>query len=84
MSESYNIAHLGQVQTGTVAAVVVVSVHVEDLLALDRQQAGQDTFCETGTKHDDLITASQTNSGRKRVDARRILHPWLAVVCVCV
>ena len=47
-------ADLGQVQTGTVTTVVVVPVHVEDLLALDGQETGQDTFGQTGTENDDL------------------------------
>jgi len=28
---------LGEVQTRTIATVVIISVHMEDLLALDRQ-----------------------------------------------
>ena len=47
-------SHLRQVETGAFAAVVVVAVHVEDLLALDRQEAGEDTFGKTGTENDDL------------------------------
>ena len=30
-------ADLGQVQTGTIASVVVISIHVKDLLALDTE-----------------------------------------------
>ena len=48
------ITHLSQVQTSTVASIIVIAVHVEDLLALDRQEAGEDTFGKTGTENDDL------------------------------
>ena len=48
------ITHLSQVQTSAVASIIVIAVHVEDLLALDRQEAGEDTFGKTGTENDDL------------------------------
>ena len=46
--------YLRKVETCAVAAVVVIPVHVQDLLALDGQQAGQDTLRQAGTKHDVL------------------------------
>ena len=46
--------YLSEVETGAVTTVVVIPVHVQDLLALDGQQAGQDTLRQTGTKHDVL------------------------------
>ena len=46
--------HLSEVETGAVAAVVVIPVHVQDLLALDGQQTGQDTLRQASTKHDVL------------------------------
>ena len=49
-------ADLGQVQTGTVTTVVGVPVHVEDLLALDREQTRQDTFCQASAQHNDLLS----------------------------
>ena len=48
------ITDLCQVQTGTVASVVVVTIHMKDLFALDGQKTRQDTLCQTGTKNDDL------------------------------
>lgn len=80
------VTNLSEVQTGTVTAVVVVTVHVEDLLALNGEQARQDTFSETSAEHDNLVQAHQLGQSARRrgPHARRILHPWLAVVCVCV
>ena len=44
-----DIAHLCEVQTGALATVVVVPVHVEDLLSLDGEQARQDALRETSS-----------------------------------
>ena len=55
---------LCEVQTSTIASIVVVAIHVKDLLALDRQQAREDTFGETSTEHDDLRTASDKQNGK--------------------
>ena len=52
-------AHLSEVQRCTITTIVVIPVHVEDLLALDRQEAGEDTFGKTGTKNDDLRDGHQ-------------------------
>jgi hypothetical protein len=41
-------AHLGQVEGGTLCAVVVVAVHVQDLFALDREEARQDALGQAG------------------------------------
>ena len=46
--------YLSQVQTGTVTAVVVVAIHVEDLLALDGEQPRQDTLGEASAEDNDL------------------------------
>jgi hypothetical protein len=46
--------HLSQVETGTVTTVIIVPVHVKDLLALDGEQARQDTFGQTRAQHDNL------------------------------
>ncbi len=61
-------ADLGKVQTGTVTTIVVVPVHVEDLLALDGQETGEDTFGQTGTEHDDLSPNSLV--GRIEIEER--------------
>ena len=45
---------LGEVETGTVGAIIVVPVHVKDLLALNGQKAGENAFGQTGSKHNDL------------------------------
>ena len=47
-------AHLSEVQRCTITTIVVIPVHVEDLLALYRQETGEDTFGETGAQDDDL------------------------------
>jgi hypothetical protein len=45
---------LGEVERGGLAAVVVVAVHVEDLLAVDGEQAGEDALGEAGAEDDGL------------------------------
>lgn len=54
MSVPRKNTHLGQVQTCTIATVVVVAIHVKDLLALDGEQTGEDTFGQASTEHNDL------------------------------
>ena len=41
--------YLGEIETGTISTVVVVSVHVQDLLAIDREESREDTFGKTGS-----------------------------------
>ena len=38
--------HLGEVEGRAIPAIVVVSIHVEDLLAIDGEEAGEDAFCK--------------------------------------
>ena len=45
---------LCEVQTSTIASIVVVAIHVKDLLALDGEETREDTFSESSTKDDDL------------------------------
>ena len=40
--------YLSQVQTRTVSTVVVVPVHVENLLSINGEQSGEDTFRQAG------------------------------------
>ena len=40
-------AHLGQIQTRAVSTIVVVSIHMEDLLAVYREQTGENALGET-------------------------------------
>lgn len=47
--------YLGQVQTGTVASVVVVAVHVEDLLAFDRQKTRENALGQTSAHNNDVV-----------------------------
>lgn len=56
--------HLGEVQTRAVAAVVVVAVHVQHLLALDGQQPRQDALRQACAEDDDLRPASTPLSDR--------------------
>ena len=48
------IADLCQVQAGTVSAIVIISVHVQNLLALYGQESGENALGEASTEHDDL------------------------------
>lgn len=57
---------LGQVKTCTISTIVVIPVHVEDLLALDGQQSGEDTFGQTGAQDDDLRAISVTIGALRR------------------
>ena len=61
---------LSEVETGAVTTVVVIPVHVQDLLALDGQQARQDTLGETGAEDDDLRHAMNTMAAAQRHSAR--------------
>lgn len=47
-------AYLGQVQTRAVSSIVVIPVHVQDLLALDGEQSGEDTLGQASAEHDNL------------------------------
>ena len=50
---------------------------MEDLLALDRQETGEDTFGEASTENDDLgPSVSRRTTGSGSAYERRILHPW--------
>jgi hypothetical protein len=51
-------SYLCQIKTCTVAAVVIIPVHVKDLFAFDGQQSRQNTFCQTGTEDNDLPIVS--------------------------
>lgn len=47
--------YLGQVQTGRLASVIIVAVHVEDLLALDRKETREDALGQTGAHDNDVV-----------------------------
>lgn len=47
--------YLGQIKGGTLASIIVVAVHVEDLLALDREKSREDTLGEAGAENDDIV-----------------------------
>ncbi len=68
-------AHLGQVKTRAVTAVVVIPVHVEDLLALDGEQARQNTFCETGAQDDNLLGVDTRDT--------RLRYPYIVFLIHC-
>lgn len=40
--------HLSQIQTGRITTVIIIPVHVQHLLPVDRQEAGQDALGEAG------------------------------------
>lgn len=46
--------HLSQIQTSTVTSIVVIAIHMENLLALNRQQTRENTLRQTSTEDDDL------------------------------
>ena len=47
--------HLGEVETGTVTSVIIISIHVKDFLPFNRQQAGENAFRQPCTQDDDLM-----------------------------
>lgn len=67
--------YLGQVQTGTLASVVVVAVHVEDLLALDRQKTRENALSQTSAHNNDvvLLILSDCNVGDAKI-------PWVRLI----
>ena len=67
---------LREVQTGTVTAVVIVAIHVEDLLALDGQETGENALREASAENDDLGRVSIVASAFCAVYAHHTLHPW--------
>lgn len=69
------VPYLGQVQTGTLASVVVVAVHVEDLLALDRQKTRENALSQTSAHNNDvvLLILSDCNVGDAKI-------PWVRLI----
>lgn len=59
------VACLSQVERSRVCAVVVVTIHMEDLLALDGEQAREHTFGQTSAENDDLQAISRVNTHEK-------------------
>jgi hypothetical protein len=90
--------YLSEVQTGTISTVVIVPIHVQDFLSIDRKESREDTFGKTGS-----LSMSSVASGSGGVslqeptpvlsahepwdlhssDLHRILHPLLLVLCCC-
>lgn len=66
---------LGEVERCRFGAVIVVTIHVEDLLTLDREQSREDTLGQAGAENDDLQQVRQ-NTRKNAINARRIPHPW--------
>ena len=67
---------LSQVKTSTVTTIVVIAIHVENLLALDGQETGEDALREASAKNDDLGRVSIVASAFCAVYAHHTLHPW--------
>ena len=49
--------YLGEIQTSTISTVVIVPIHMEDLLPIDRKESGKDTFSQTGSLDVSCATA---------------------------
>lgn len=64
-------AYLGQVKRSRVRAVIVVTIHMEDLLALDGEQAREHTLGQASAKNDDLRRVSRVDTG---IDMDERLH----------
>lgn len=47
-------ACLGEIERGRLGAIIVVAVHVEDLLAIDREQSRKDTLGQASAENNDL------------------------------
>lgn len=79
--------YLGQIKTGTVATIIIIPVHVQDLLALDGEQARQNTFSQTSTENNDLErgpSATRIAFARDDENIRRTLHPCCFSCCSSV
>jgi hypothetical protein len=48
------VIYLSKIETRAFTSIVVIAIHVEDLLALNRQKAREDTLRQAGTQNDDL------------------------------
>ena len=46
---------LGQVKGGTFTTIVVITVHVEDLLALDGEDSRQNALGQSSSQHNNVI-----------------------------
>ena len=46
---------LGQVEGGTFTTIVVITVHVEDLLALDGEDSRQNALGQSSSQHNNVI-----------------------------
>lgn len=57
--------YLGEIETGTVSTVVIVPVHMEDFLSVDREESGKDTFGQTGSLEVSCATATAVASAYK-------------------
>ena len=55
---------------------MVVTVDVEDLLALDGQETGENALREASAENDDLGRVSIVASAFCAVYAHHTLHPW--------
>lgn len=49
---------MGEIQTSTISTVVIVPVHMEDFLSVDREESGKDTFGQTGSLDVSCATAT--------------------------
>ena len=74
--------YLSKVERGRITTIIVVTVHMEDLLAVYGQEAAEDAFRQTSPKNDHLGSApsSATASPSLKYNVRRILHPSLSIV----
>ena len=58
-------SYLSQVQAGTFGAVVVVSVHMEDLFSFDRQKARKNALRKAGSHDNDVVLLVLSVSDQK-------------------
>lgn len=73
--------YLGQVKTRAVASIIVVPVYVKDLLALDGEQAREDTLGQTSAQNDDLRCES-ADAEMRGVDTTHIvffIHDFVTI-----
>ena len=74
--------YLGKIEGGRITAVIVVTIYMENLLAVYGQKAAEDAFRETSPENDHLGSASSSATASPSLtdNVRRILRPSLSVV----
>jgi hypothetical protein len=75
----WRASNLCEIQTSTISTVIIVAVHVQDLLAIYREQTREDTFGKTGTLCISLLRSiASRRAAYQNDDIVLLVH-----VCLC-